>query len=137
MEMKKMKKICVVCGKEFEYTGLNPKQIGICSKDCRKKRNVERLHKFYEKHPEKKAEYSEAAFYRYCPDGMIHCKICGQPIYRNDRTDKMQMHDTCIYDDCIRTLQQHKTLTNQQYNRLRLRGYTLATFREDYADELE
>ena len=132
-----MKKICIVCGKEFEYKGFNYSQPGVCSDECRKVRQKQVREDFFRRHPEKKAEYRAKADEYKKNTFQTRCKICGERIFKEPGQYRSpNLHDVCVYDDILKTLKRHEKLNKTQYYRLIARGYTLGEFLKDYADEL-
>lgn len=128
-------KICIICGKEFLSYAPNAQQPGICSEQCRRINRKIIRDRLFTKHPEKKLEYRETEYWkRYYP---VHCRICGGLIESEpDRKKRPIYHDVCVYDQILEIIKKHGKLTDCQRNMLYLRGYTVKSFKADYADEL-
>lgn len=126
-------KICIICGKEFLSYAPNALQPGICSEQCRHANDKIIRDRFFAKHPEKKLEYAA----RDTRNELVHCRLCGGLIdIEPDRKKRPIMHDVCVYDDIIRSIRNHETLSCVQVARLHVRGYTVRSFRADYEDEI-
>lgn len=67
---------------------------------------------------------------------IIHCKICGKevkPEYSVYGPSYRRMHEECIIEDCMKTIDEGKTLSKKQYMRLYTLGYNKTEFIEEYA----
>ena len=124
----KIKRKCVVCGKEF--TPNCPIQ-KTCSQECRKANNYSKHREWISEHPENWRRYPKKQSYK--PTGK--CKICGQLIIQEQgmmQRRTTQMHDECVLRDCAATLARTEKLSKMQFLRLQARGWTLTEFREEY-----
>lgn len=97
-----MKKMCVVCGNEFEAAQSN---YIICSDECREKRKQEYKTKYKNKyHP--KPTYSEK--YKMVHKRNVLCKFCGEnvlPEYINGRFHRCHYHQECLINQGIKAMQ--------------------------------
>lgn len=122
---------CIVCGRDFLKTSSQKKT---CSPACSHVNAMINLEKRKQKDPEgakeKAREYSRK-WRKEHPQAF--CKICGGAIWRGDSgRSRTQMHEKCVYDDCLKTLRSGKELSKMQYLRLQARGWTLKEFKEEY-----
>lgn len=130
-----MKEICMICGREFERH--NNKKT--CSIECRKKRIRDTFEKWKAENPERYRKWQKNYNSKHSRVGWHRkCIICGKSLYlsKEDEPTKKRMHDTCVYDDVLKTIIEGKPVTGTQRNRLYSFGYTVKTFREDYVDEI-
>lgn len=124
-------KTCKICGKPFESKVRNKIT---CSDECHKA-NCRLLWKdWYYKNHEKTLEYFREKPYQYKPQ--VKCKICGNIIEKKEFVGKqrstIQMHEECVFNDCLNTLKGGNKLSSIQAQRLAARGYTISEFREEY-----
>ena len=126
-----MKKICVICGKEYEPHFTKEKTQKTCSKECREvltnKYNLEYRRRDY-------VRKRHIAYMRKY-NGNPKCVICGKPIERNystGHTARTRMHEECVYQDIINTLKSGQKLNTAQYQRISSRGYSVKDFIEEF-----
>lgn len=120
-----MKRECKICGKVFK-TEFSRKLT--CSPECaniNKRQNTNRWNKMH-----------HTAYQRKRQNGHVICKICGAAVFRDyvSRTTK-QMHDECVYRDCLKTLEADGVLNKTQVQRLYSRGWTLEEFKNEYMEK--
>lgn len=121
-----MQKICIICGKEFVP---HEKLSGIqkcCSKECSKE-NGRRSCKKYMNMPENKKKYRE--LYQKRTKNNTLCRICGKPTVATNTTHKPFYHEECLVDEAIEIIKAGRKLTNLQYNRLYIKGYSMKELR--------
>lgn len=66
--------------------------------------------------------------------GKAYCRICGKLIKQAilaDHKGRVTMHDECIYDDAVKTLQSGKELSEIQKQRLRTRGFVVRDLKKE------
>ena len=128
-----MKKICVICGKEYEpYAGQHSRQ-KTCSKECRKVLVKQYADEYKERAVVKERHKAYMRKYNTAHRTTI-CRLCGKPIirdYSTGHTARTRMHDECIYADIAKTLNEGKPLSIAQAQRLYQRGYDIESFREE------
>jgi hypothetical protein len=117
-----MQKTCIICGASFvPHKNLINRQL-CCSPECSVKNRYE-INKRWNSNPET-VEKRRAKYKERTKDKTV-CKICGKPteaVYSSHRT---HYHDECIINEAIEIIKSGNKLTQTQYNRLFLRGYTL------------
>ena len=124
-------KRCKICGAEFSPVCAIQRT---CSKVCsiENKRILNAQWKI--ENPERYQAKIEKAKKRYNPSGT--CKICGKVINQDfispTHRSTSQMHDECVFSDCIDTLAKGVHLTKTQIQRLAARGYTMKEFINEY-----
>lgn len=129
-----MKKICTICGKEYEphYSKINSQKT--CSKECRKALTKQYADEYKERAVVKERHKAYMREYNMAHRKTI-CMLCGKPIirdYSTGHTARTRMHDECIYADIAKTLNEGKSLSIAQAQRLYQRGYDLQSFREEW-----
>lgn len=124
-EVQVMQKQCVICGQLF--TPYLPTRQRTCSPECRKTDQLNYRHSDIYKQ-KRKAQYRKKH--------VALCRICGRPIDCTKLSRPVHMHDECLFDECKRTLNAGKRLSELQRNRLASRGYTITEFREAIEDSL-
>ena len=93
------------------------------------------MHAWRENNPDyhKLREAKNIQRYYYKPNG--YCKICGELIYQEycgNRRTRKQMHDECVFADCLKAIGEKKALTSIQLQRLAARGYTKEEFVNEF-----
>lgn len=125
--IEEMKRVCEICGKEYEpyYAAVN-KQVICGDPECKRKYKE----KYWKTHSrrawlEKKKREIRAI-------GTARCRICGELIRRpqsySERAASTRFHEDCILKDCALTYMATGKLTNIQKQRLYARGYNLREF---------
>ena len=120
-------KQCIICGKMFTPALKHATTQLTCSVACRK---------LYQQEYNRKAEIRARARERGRRNSKTVCLLCGKRINRNPeacvgKLSTSRMHDSCVYEDCARTVLSGKTLTKAQAERLYYRGYTIKAFKND------
>lgn len=116
-----MTRECMICGKEFETNHGTKK---FCSKECAAINHRQVAKDWYRIH---------GKVYRKQSNGIVLCRICGEPIYRNVGIRSTSiMHDECVFKQCKDVLQAGEKLSTAQIQRLSARGYTQKEFIEEY-----
>jgi hypothetical protein len=117
-----MQKNCIICGAPFvPHKNLKNRQ-KCCSPECSIKNRYE-INKRWNSKPENIER--QHRIYQERTKNLVVCKICGKPteaVYPSHRT---HYHDECIINEAIEIIKSGNKLTQTQYNRLFLRGYTL------------
>jgi hypothetical protein len=117
-----MQKKCIICGKTFiPHKNLINRQL-CCSPECSAKNRYE-INKRWKNKPEN-IERRHRIYQERTKDKTV-CELCGKPteaVYTPHRT---HYHDECIINEAIEIIKSGNKLTQTQYNRLFLRGYTL------------
>lgn len=122
-----MKRICEICGREFEPYYAAVKTQRICSsEECKR----EFRKKYWKTHS--RTEYKIKKKKEIRAFGCARCRICGEPLRRpealNERARSTRMHEECILKDCAHTYTATGKLTTTQKQRLYAKGYTLREF---------
>lgn len=122
---------CIICGKEFTpYPPQKKRQITCGSPECQLIRKQR-----YVRAPEQIIRDNQKLKMKIRHEGRAICRLCGKPIIRNEaineRSSSTRMHDSCVFDDCAKTLKDGKPLSQMQKQRLYVRGYTLPEFYEE------
>ena len=98
-----MKKICIVCGNEFDSVQNN---YTMCSDECRKKRKQEYYARAKEKGLIKANDYAKK--YKAVHQKKVLCRICGEnilPAYINERFRRPRYHQECLIAEGIKAMQ--------------------------------
>lgn len=120
-------KQCIICGKMFTPVPKHATTQITCSVECRK---------LYQQEYSRKDEIRARARERGRRNSKTMCLICGKRINRNPeacvgKLSTSRMHDSCVFEDCAKTVLASKTLTKAQAERLYYRGYTIKAFKKD------
>ena len=120
---------CVECGKEFStYRAIQK----ICSPQCRVQREERKRKEWYAENREYILQWQKNA--QANKSGKAYCRICGKLIKQAilaDHKGRVTMHDECIYDDAVKTLQSGKELSEIQKQRLRTRGFVVRDLKKE------
>ena len=122
-----MKRVCEICGKEFEPYYAAVKTQRICSsEECKR----EYRKKYWSTHS--RAEFVIKKKQEIRTVGCARCRLCGEPIRRtaaiNQRASSSRFHEECILKDCAHTYMVTGALMTAQKQRLYTRGYSLKDF---------
>lgn len=129
MTMKQYERVCPICGKQFTT---NSHTVKMCSPECVKIRKIQWNREYMLKDSTRRSRRNLARL----KAKEVKCKICGKSIehtyeYGNWHT---KMHDNCVYIDIIRTLNTGGKISNKQMSRLYVRGYTVASFKDEFKE---
>ena len=116
------KKICIICGAEFEPRYNLVKTQKCCSLQCSREH-----YKHYVYDDETRKWYRRK---KRRNNREVLCKICGQPTIASESGRKRHYHESCIIQDCINTILQNKFLSKNQLNRIYTLGYATADIRK-------
>lgn len=118
---------CIICGKEFETNHSTQKTCGF---ECHMIHSRKQSNKYYWDHRidqlQKNKEYSRTH------KKPIVCILCGKEVPRNPTGHRSRMHDDCVYDDIIDTINSGREISYAQRSRLGRRGYTVKEFLSEY-----
>ena len=124
---------CVECGKEFStYRPIQK----VCSPECREQRELRRRKEWYAENREYVIQMVRT--YNLQKSGVARCRLCGKLIKQvmlSDHKGRAQMHDECVYNDAVKTLQSGNELTEVQQQRLRTRGYSIRELKNEINKE--
>lgn len=123
---------CIECGKEFSTYRFIQK---VCGPECREIRTKRMQKAWYDNNHDYVISMARKA--QFNKPGKARCRLCGKLIKQaliTDHKGRVQMHDECIYNDAIKTLQSGKQLSEVQEQRLRTRGWTIKDIREALND---
>ena len=122
-------RICVECGKEFStYRAIQK----ICSPQCRVQREERKRKEWYAENRDYILQWQKNA--KANQPGKAYCRICGKLIKQAilvDHKGRVTMHDECVYDDAVKTLQSGKELSEIQKQRLRTRGFVVRDLKKE------
>lgn len=128
---------CIICGSEYMPTGNQQKYCRTCAPVVLKAKRSEAAKRFNKKQKDIH-KYWREVYRRNKKIKLQICKLCGNPIELYQRRDRaQQLHDTCVVDDLIKTINSEGKLTSKQHKRLRNLGYKIDDFKADYKDEIK
>lgn len=113
-----MQRTCKICGALFTP---HNRQL-CCSPECSVKNRYE-INKRWNSKPET-IERRHRKYKERTKDKTV-CKICGKPTENVYTSHRPHYHDECLVNEAIEIIKSGNKLTQTQYNRLFLRGYTL------------
>lgn len=124
---------CVICKKEFEPKPHLRKRQKCCSPECSYVRNLQINNMWRAAHRDKVRESArrqpKKRRLREC-----RCKLCGGILIKpetRERISSIHMHDECVYNDIISTLNDGEKLSAKQKLRLYSRGWTVTEFKDE------
>lgn len=120
---------CIECGKKFTTYRFIQK---VCGPECRGIRTKRMAKEWYEENHDYVISMAKKA--QINKPGKARCRLCGKIIKQamiSDHKGRVTMHDECVYNDAIKTLQSGKELSNIQKQRLRTRGFTVRELKNE------
>lgn len=99
-----MKKICIVCGKEFETRQSN---YTICSQGCRENRKQSYPSSLDYYYANRERILKRSQHLKLKNPKFIPCKICGknvEPYFSGDRIHRRHYHEECIIEESIKAM---------------------------------